>query len=155
MSKFGAIIFKHKNSNISETNSGTQGALLICTQHGKISALYLKQFKSYCKKGSFSIPFKTPKPIPFKTIKSCKTLHYSYLYENSFQDHYSGPLHSPLYSYREQTLSKRKFKSFQDPCFSLIPGSWQVDSSYFSYQSLTGTQRTSNRHLMSGRSRSH
>ena len=49
---------------------------------------------------------------------------------------------------------KRKFRSFQDPQFSLFPGSWQVDSSFSSPQSLTGMQRTSNWHLMSGRVRS-
>ena len=31
---------------------------------------------------------------------------------------------------RVQTLSKCKFRSFQDPHISLIPGSWQVDSLY-------------------------
>ena len=52
---------------------------------------------------------------------------------------------------RDQTLSECKSRSFQNPCFSLFPAIWQVDSSSFNPQSLTGMQRTSNRHLTSGK----
>ena len=59
MSKFGITSQKHKNSDNPGTNSSSKGAVYIYAQCPKISAPYLKQFKSYCKKCSFLIHFKT------------------------------------------------------------------------------------------------
>ena len=98
-------------------------------------------------KGSFLVPFKTLDWIPFKTPNICKTQHYSYVYESSFQD--------PTWCHcNHHFCSKHKVRSFQDPQFSLFPGPWQMDSLFFSPQSSTGMQRTSNWCLTSGRVRS-
>ena len=114
----------------------------------KISAPYPQWFKSYHQKGSFLTSFKTLVSIPFKTPNICKIQHCSYIYKISFQD----PTRCHC---NHHFCPKCKVRSFQDPWFSLFPGSWQVDSLFFSPQSATGMQRTSNWHLMSGRVRSH
>ena len=110
MSKFGSIIFKHKNSNNSETNGSNNLKFLhkVSCLHMYHPALYPQRFKRYHQKGLFLIPFKTLGQVPFKTIHIGKIQYCSYIYEISFQDHYLVPLYS-------SHCSKRKFQSFQDP----------------------------------------
>ena len=133
-----------------------------CTSSHKISALCPKLFKSYCQKGSILVPFKTLGPVPFKTIRPCKyyisCIHTKFPFKTTAQvnrNFLSRPLYSPLHLTGIRPSLNAKFRSFQDPHISLFPGSWQVDNSFFNHQSSTGMQRTSNRHLMSGRVRSH
>ena len=142
-----------KNSDNSEAIGSSdlkfsQKFLTLGVHHpAKFQLSYPQQFKRYCQKGSFLTPFKTLVRIPFKTPNICKIQHCSYIYEISFQD--------PTQCHCNHHLCpKCKVWSFQDSQFSLFPGSWQVDSSFFSPQSLTGMQRTSNWCLMSGRVKS-
>ena len=143
--------FDHSDAIILPKVAHTRNALSC-----KIAAPYPKRLQSYHQKGLFLFPFKTLVRIPFKTpnIGSFKTLVICkiQLCLIHIRNFLSRPLlRAILIITFAQSAS---FDSFQDPRFSLFPGSWQVDSSFFSPQSLTGMQRTSNWHLMSGRVRS-
>ena len=153
MHKIGSKFLNHKNSNNSEAISYSN---LKCSHKLlTISAHHPAKFQPYTPSGSkviakkvhFLTHFKTLARIPFKTQNICKIRHYSYIYESSFQDHTQCHCNHHF-------CSKCKVRSFQDPRFSLFPGPWQVDNSFFSPWSSTGMQRTSYWHLMNVRVRS-
>ena len=168
MSKFRSLNFKHKNTDNSESN----GSSNLKFSH-KVPCLYAHhpaKFQPSTPNGSKVIAKKVQfqflsRPLdqflsrPSDLAKyHISHIHMKFPFKTIAQvnrNFLSRPLYSPLHLTGIKPSQNAKFRSFQDPHISLFPGSWQVDSSFFSHQSLTGMQRTSNRHLMSGRVRSH